>query len=814
MPGYGGTGMAALLHENRQQFLFQQEADLVGIASVAVQPERCRNTPPAGVSFQIYFTDRFGNPASPGIFEIDIQDSDIDQDSQYTAFAVFVGELNANYSGRVEIPALYGKYVRVFLKALTNPVYTTVYITSFAGVGGGVVMSTNPLPDAPQDGITYGREDGNWVPVVNLAGDTMTGPLTLANDPTLPLEAATKEYVDNYVDAVTATLSGILTFAGTIDGPSGTCQFFGPLAGDPAGPLPAPAPANNNYYFICTASGTPSSGPIAGTAITEGNWVVSDGTAYTVLPFSTEVVASNVVVSPTVAGASDVQTALTNINASQGNYLPLSGGTLTNNLYINPGNLQLATGTINVPVGGINVGSGGISTGGLVSTAQISAFAGMNFGSTLAANPQDLSKQIALFGTNSTTWFGFCVTPGLLNYNVAQPSNAHVFYVAGVEQGRFINTGLKMATGIDFGAAVVSSPQDLSRGLSIYNGGQMGFCTTNSQLNYNCNPNAAHVFYTATTERARIDSSGIHSSTGLDFGSTNDVNPQSTSAHITLWGTSPNAMGFGVTANQLNYDVPAGNSHAFYVGGVNTASINSAGLQFGSTNQSYLNWLNNTSAVSNNNRVVQASDSANRMLWQLQASQSGAIVGGNPEGSFQLWTNCGGYGSKQVMTTQVASPPSTIWSGALNAPAFNVTSDRRLKRNIRAVEEHEHRDAFAALKPVRFEWAMDGDPQWNRPKWGFVADDVEKGSAEIIHTHEDGMKGYDAVQVLALAVAEIHRLGKQVEALRSPWYRRLGKAVTNGHAVNGRIAETVNGHVSKLINALRLVFTRRKHARI
>jgi hypothetical protein len=63
-------------------------------------------------------------------------------------------------------------------------------------------------------------------------------------------------------------------------------------------------------------------------------------------------------------------------------------------------------------------------------------------------------------------------------------------------------------------------------------------------------------------------------------------------------------------------------------------------------------------------------------------------------------------------------------------------------------------------------------------------------------------------------VAEIHRLGKQVEALRSPWYRRLGKAVTNGHAVNGRIAETVNGHVSKLINALRLVFTRRKHARI
>ena len=38
---------------------------------------------------------------------------------------------------------------------------------------------------------------------VNLAGDTMTGALTLAGDPTAPLHAATKQYVDNHVAKIT-----------------------------------------------------------------------------------------------------------------------------------------------------------------------------------------------------------------------------------------------------------------------------------------------------------------------------------------------------------------------------------------------------------------------------------------------------------------------------------------------------------------------------------------------------------------------------------------------------------------------------------
>lgn len=42
---------------------------------------------------------------------------------------------------------------------------------------------------------------------VELAGDTMTGPLTLNADPTVALHAATKQYVDGLIADVTVTVS-------------------------------------------------------------------------------------------------------------------------------------------------------------------------------------------------------------------------------------------------------------------------------------------------------------------------------------------------------------------------------------------------------------------------------------------------------------------------------------------------------------------------------------------------------------------------------------------------------------------------------
>ena len=72
-----------------------------------------------------------GNPANPGAFEIDVQTSDIDQDTQFCTINALSGaaSLNANFVGRIELPSFFAKYIRVFVKSLTNAVYVTVLAT-------------------------------------------------------------------------------------------------------------------------------------------------------------------------------------------------------------------------------------------------------------------------------------------------------------------------------------------------------------------------------------------------------------------------------------------------------------------------------------------------------------------------------------------------------------------------------------------------------------------------------------------------------------------------------------------------------------
>jgi hypothetical protein len=140
---YPGPGQAGLLRPNGQQWLFESQLIAAGgvsggagaygnnpSASIAVQLERIRGDfYPFGASFHIAFTNILGQPANPGTFEIDIQDSDIDIDTQYCTLSSLTGGLNAYYVGRIELPTFWGKFVRAYVKTLTNAVYTSVLAT-------------------------------------------------------------------------------------------------------------------------------------------------------------------------------------------------------------------------------------------------------------------------------------------------------------------------------------------------------------------------------------------------------------------------------------------------------------------------------------------------------------------------------------------------------------------------------------------------------------------------------------------------------------------------------------------------------------
>lgn len=98
------------------------------------------------------------------------------------------------------------------LANLVVPGGTSGFVLSTNGSGSLSWIAVGGLADAPSNGNFYGRLGGAWVipthtaisdwntaisVFLNLAGGTLTGPLTLAANPTVALGAATKQYVDN-----------------------------------------------------------------------------------------------------------------------------------------------------------------------------------------------------------------------------------------------------------------------------------------------------------------------------------------------------------------------------------------------------------------------------------------------------------------------------------------------------------------------------------------------------------------------------------------------------------------------------------------
>jgi hypothetical protein len=170
--------------------------------------------------------------------------------------------------------------------------------------GGG---SGSAFPEAPADGQLYGRTglSQSWLPTLPIAGGSMQGNLVLVGPPNSsspPNQAATKGYVD-------ARITGALQFVGAIDGTTGLVNYTTSSA-HVDGPLVA-ATAAPDQYVICSVAGTVPSGPISGQVLGVGDWVISDGTEWTVIPVGSMAInAADVIVTPEVFGQDNVQSAL------------------------------------------------------------------------------------------------------------------------------------------------------------------------------------------------------------------------------------------------------------------------------------------------------------------------------------------------------------------------------------------------------------------------------------------------------------------------------------------------------------------------
>ena len=91
------------------------------------------------------------------------------------------------------------------------------------------------FPEAPLDGFTYGRGSAAWLRVLPLAGGTLAGALLLSGDPNTAMGAATKQYVDNRTATYLPLAGGVITGPVALVGASSTLT----LAGNPTQPQQA-----------------------------------------------------------------------------------------------------------------------------------------------------------------------------------------------------------------------------------------------------------------------------------------------------------------------------------------------------------------------------------------------------------------------------------------------------------------------------------------------------------------------------------------------------------------------------------------------
>lgn len=122
MPVYPGSGKATLLYENRSAYLFQNESRSNGDASVAVQLHRVGSAP-FGFSLDIQFD------ADPGVYEIDVENSDTDADANFFAVQQVSSTPNSSFAVHVEFPLTRTTFTRVRQVSTTNAVKTTVKVS-------------------------------------------------------------------------------------------------------------------------------------------------------------------------------------------------------------------------------------------------------------------------------------------------------------------------------------------------------------------------------------------------------------------------------------------------------------------------------------------------------------------------------------------------------------------------------------------------------------------------------------------------------------------------------------------------------------
>jgi hypothetical protein len=118
-------------------------------------------------------------------------------------------------------------------------------------------------------------------------------------------------------------------------------------------------------------------------------------------------------------------------------------------------------------------------------------------------------------------------------------------------------------------------------------------------------------------------------------------------------------------------------------------------------------------------------------------------------------TTSGSWSAAKVSTTKLYFTPST---GQLNATIFNSLSDKRVKKNIKTI--NDALSTVVGMRGVNFDWK-----ETSTPSIGLIAQEVEKLLPELVHTGNNGEKSVNYGGVVGVLVEAIKELTTRIEKL-------------------------------------------------
>ena len=384
--------------------------------------------------------------------------------------------------------------------------------------------------------------------------------LTLAIDPVAPMHATPKQYVDAADDLLRqeiAVLAEDLFFVGGINVVTDVGHYTIASGLEQGSPLPAPAEPYKGFFVIVTQGGTSlPGGNIPPDTYELADWIVCDGAQWIRLPIGqANMIAANVMIAPPIGAlGANVQTGLEWLNTNKldittadATYLPFSGGMLTDflSLHANPTAVMHATpkqyvdDQIATAISGVNTSlgnylplTGGTVTGTTYFNAQTGG--GLNVlynariqGGLFLGMPGTTGGSISIDGTATAArriyWYSGGSTRWSFGPNGVAEAGANAgtdltlyrFDDAGVALGALVqfsrSTGqARFNNGIATTGGFAVSVTNLARHLDFY-AGTYGINMTSgpARINHNAPAGASHVMLIGGGDVFTVSGAGV-----------------------------------------------------------------------------------------------------------------------------------------------------------------------------------------------------------------------------------------------------------------------------------------------------------------